>query len=86
MNEQEQSFLEKLKATHTFPGKYSFKFIVASEKQDEVKKLLPKAITKFNESKGGKYTSITLTEQMDSAEKVLDIYKKAKQIEGIISL
>ncbi|CAN5213821.1 DUF493 family protein [soil metagenome] len=73
----------------SWPGIYMFKFIVLSDN----KKIA--LIESFFEddaeivlqpSTNGKYTSITIRQVMLGAENVIDIYKKAEVVEGIISL
>ncbi len=79
----------KLNAGNQWPQIYMFKFIVPSDNQkialveslfsdDAEIKLLP--------SSGGKYTSVTARVVMLDAEQIIETYKKAAEIEGIISL
>lgn len=79
----------KLNAGNPWPQIYMFKFIVPSDNQkialvenlfeDEAEiKLLP--------SSKGKYTSLTARVVMLDVEAVINVYKQASQIEGIISL
>jgi uncharacterized protein len=79
---------EKLKQEE-WPKVYLFKFIMPNE---------PKTISlvstlfsnenemTFNVSKTGKYTSLSIKELMLSAEDVIQLYKKASLIKGVISL
>ncbi|MBI3510153.1 MAG: DUF493 family protein [Bacteroidetes bacterium] len=74
---------------NSWPQVYMFKFIIPSNNQkiaivqgffeDD-------AEISLHPSSNGKYTSITSKQVMLSAESVIDIYKKASAIEGIISL
>ena len=79
-----------LDQNHEWPSIYMFKFIVPSdnEKIAQVEALFntDTAELKMNQSKNGKYTSITAKEVMTSADEVLECYSKAKNIEGLISL
>lgn len=86
MSWDEQAFKEKLENNHDFPGEYIFKFIVKPEHEEEVRSLLSDAAVKLKPSSGNKYVSITLSKKMDSSESVIDVYKKAHTIEGIIAL
>jgi uncharacterized protein len=86
MSWDEASFLEKLEATHQFPDNYAFKFIVKPEHQKKVEDLVPEAEIKLKPSSGNKYVSITISAYMNSSEAVVDVYKKAHTIEGIIAL
>lgn len=90
----EPSDIERIKASldavHTWPGLYMFKFIVPSDldKIAKVESLFngETAEIKSVESKNGKYTSITIREIMLDADSVLDCYKNAGKIEGLMAL
>lgn len=86
MSWDEKSFLEKLEGTHQFPDHYTFKFIVKPEHQSKVEALLPGAQIKLKPSSGNKYISVTMSRMMDSSNDVVDVYKQANKIEGIIAL
>lgn len=81
-----EEFKSKLEAAHDFPSLYMFKFIVLDEKKEEVKALFPLNEVNFKPSSKGKYTSVTATVMAHSSDFVIDIYKKAHKIEGIIAL
>lgn len=79
----------KLNAANSWPQLYMFKFIVPSDNHkiallerlfddDADIKLLP--------SSKGTYTSLTARVVMLDAEAIIDVYKRASEIEGIISL
>lgn len=80
------AFVEKLENTHTFPGPYTFKFIVTLENQAKVEQLVKDAEVTLKPSSGNKYVSVTIKANMKSSKEVVEIYTKAKNIEGIISL
>ncbi|MEQ6168477.1 MULTISPECIES: DUF493 family protein [unclassified Ekhidna] len=86
MSWDEKAFLEKLEGAHQFPDKYTFKFIVKPEHQAKVEALLPQADVKLKPSSGNKYVSITLSQKMNSSQEVVEVYKQAHAIEGIIAL
>jgi len=86
MSWDEQAFKEKLESNHEFPGEYIFKFIVKPEHEEEVKSLLIDAEVKLKQSSGNKYVSVTMNKKMESSQEVIDVYKKAHTIEGIIAL
>ncbi len=81
---------EQLEATTTFPADYLYKFIVPTTKNQvkEVEDLFKntKAKIETKASKTGKFISVSVKLKISSADKVIDFYKKAGQIEGIISL
>ena len=92
--EDKETFYSKLKTTleetSSFPSSYLYKFIVPSgggqlEKvKDVFKELEVKMSTKV--SRTGKYDSVSIEMQVDSADQVISIYKEMESIEGIISL
>ncbi|MEQ8906994.1 DUF493 family protein [Ekhidna sp.] len=86
MSWDEKAFVEKLEGTHDFPDNYTFKFIVKPEHQPRVEALLPGAEIKLKPSSGNKYVSITLNQKMNSSQEVVEVYKQANKIEGIIAL
>ena len=86
MSWDEASFLEKLEGSHQFPDEYTFKFIVKPEHQTRVESLLPGADIKLKPSSGNKYVSVTLSRVMATSQEVVEVYKEANKIEGIIAL
>lgn len=93
MNDKEL-FYTKLKGqledTTKFPSDYMYKFIVPAigDQQREVQSIFDNkgAVIKTKKSKTGKYISISVVLKLDSAQEVIDYYKKVEKIEGIISL
>lgn len=73
----------------SWPSVYMFKFIVVSDNQkialiesffeDDAEVVL-------QPSSNGKYTSVTIRQVMLDAEAIIDVYKQAAAVEGIISL
>ncbi|HKL02369.1 MAG TPA: DUF493 family protein [Cryomorphaceae bacterium] len=91
MNEGElQRIKVALDANHNWPSVYMFKFIVPSdnEKIAKVEALFNSntAELKMSQSKKGNYTSITAKEVMTNSEKVLECYREASKIEGLMAL
>ena len=80
------AFKEKLDQEHTWPGIYIFKFVVPSAKQDEVRETFPQETFTEKKSKAGNYISFTLKKNINSSDEVVDIYLKAKEIDGLIAL
>jgi putative lipoic acid-binding regulatory protein len=81
-----REFKEKLEEAHKFPTLYMFKFIVPDAKKEEVKALFPRNEVNFKPSSKGTYVSITVKAMMASSDAVIEIYKQASQIEGILAL
>jgi hypothetical protein len=82
----EKDFAEKLDKFYAWPALYTFKFIVKAGKEDELRKLFPLHTDTARASKNGNYTSITFQMMMPSSAAVIEVYKKASVIEGIIAL
>jgi uncharacterized protein len=80
---------QKLLETTSFPSVYMFKLIVPSENRSIalVENLFEsEADILTKESGGGKYTSITAKQVVISAEEIIDIYRKASTIKGLMML
>lgn len=90
MGEEEYEKLRvRLEKSTTWPSVYMFKFIVtAQNKQIALVEALftDLAVITLKESSGGKYISITAREVMLSPDAVIEVYKKAALIEGVMSL
>jgi len=69
-----------------FPTLFMFKFIVRPDQVEEVKELFGPAEVYTNTSRHGNYVSVTGKEIMLDSERVIERYKEAAQIEGLIAL
>jgi len=93
MNKRDE-FYKKLKLrleeTTSFPTKYMYKFIIpyAEDKLAIVQKLFDHmgAVITTKTSKTKKYYSITIIVKMKNANDIIEKYKAAEVIEGLISL
>lgn len=95
MDKKTEDFYEGLKnqlEQYTdWPAPYLFKFIVPTD-QSTVEQVLsffkdiPDAKAKTKTSSKGKYTSISIEGVLESAEAVIEKYKKVSVVEGLISL
>ena len=89
-----KEFYKKLKVqledTTEFPADYMYKFIVPSEgnQVEEVHEVFNNtgAVIQTKKSKTGKYVSLSIVLNIDSANSVIQYYKKVEHIKGIISL
>ncbi len=90
MTEEEWNrFKDKLIETMTFPSVYMFKLIVPSENRSIalVENLFEEdADIHTKESGGGKYTSVTAKQVVVHVDDIINIYKKASSIKGVIFL
>jgi len=81
-----EGFRQKLEANHLWPSLYMFKFIVPSDMEKDVTLLFPKNKVTLKSSKTGKYVSLTAEVMIGSTDQIIEIYKKAHNIEGLIAL
>jgi len=84
-----QSLQKKLDEQTDWPSVYMFKFIIpADNKKLALTEALfgPEASVSTHTSKTGKFISITAKVVMVSSDEVIEVYKQAAEIEGIISL
>ncbi|MEI6277514.1 MAG: hypothetical protein WCP08_16055 [Prolixibacteraceae bacterium] len=76
-------------AQQEWPGVFYFKFIVPN---DKIKLDLVRQLFRFEEhityrtSKDIRFISLSCKQEMKNPDEVLEIYKKAGEIEGVISL
>lgn len=81
---------ESLDNTTSFPSEYLYKFIVPTNANQviEVEEIFKEELIKMvvNESKTGKYMSISIHVTLSSSFEVISYYQRAETIEGIISL
>jgi putative lipoic acid-binding regulatory protein len=84
--ESREEFIKMLDQEHQWPTWYMFKFIVPRGNEHELVALFPEGEASVRASSKGKYRSVTSKVMMSSADDVLDIYEKARQIEGVLAL
>ena len=82
---------QQLKDTSLWPSEYLYKFIVPTdeEKINQIANLFDNlgAVIQTNESKNGKYTSVSINVKMKNPKAVISKYKEVtSQVEGVISL
>lgn len=81
---------QSLEETTTFPTQYLYKFIVPneSEKIEQIEDVFNHlgAVINTKTSRKGTYTSVSIQVIMQSSDHVIEKYKEAAQVEGIISL
>lgn len=89
-----EDFYIKLKSTleetTSFPTLYMFKFIVPfiPDKIKQVENLFNHlgAVIEIRTSKNGNYASVSIQVRMKNPEQIIQKYKEAGQVEGIVSL
>lgn len=81
---------EELTNTSLWPSEYLYKFIVLSDnhKIAEIEAAFDGmgAVITTQQSKTGKYTSVSISVNMKNPDAVIEKYKEVSVIEGIISL
>lgn len=91
---KESEFYKKLKyrldETTSFPTNYMYKFIIPTNKENyrKIENIFNNmgAVINSKPSKTDKFTSITILVDMDSSDKIIEIYRDVAQVEGVISL
>lgn len=94
MDKKSEEFYARLKQeladSTLWPAEYLFKFIVPSEQEKilQIENAFNSmgAVIETNQSKTGKYTSVSINVTMPGAQAVIDKYIQLSEIEGIISL
>ncbi|MFS4455584.1 DUF493 family protein [Maribacter sp. 2304DJ31-5] len=81
---------EQLLESTTWPSDYLYKFIVLSdeEKIKQIHRIFDNtgAVIASKKSKKGKYTSVSVTVNLDGPDAVIQKYKEVGAIKGVISL
>ena len=95
MDQKTEEFYIRLKqelekTTESWPLEYLFKFIVPASEENV--KFIDNtfdglgAVLTTNQSKTGKYTSVSVNVLMNDADSIVEKYKVVSSIEGLISL
>ncbi len=82
-----ENFRKKLLETTSFPTVYMFKLIVPSENRTiALVENIFEADTDIHtkESDKGKYTSITAKQVVVNVDEIIEVYKKASAIKGVM--
>lgn len=81
---------EQLTETSKWPSNYLYKFIVetATGKMSQIEAIFDNmgAVINLKKSKNGKYTSVSITVNLNSPDQVIEKYKEVGEIGGVISL
>ena len=83
-------FKTQLETTMHFPSIYTYKFIVpnSTDASTRIKEIFDAtgAVISARPSARGTYSSITISVMMESADDVIDKYRKAAEIDGVVML
>ena len=81
---------EQLNDTALWPSEYLFKFIVptAKNKIGSIEDIFDNmgAVIKTTKSRKGNYTSVSVNVRMKNPDAVIEKYKQAAKVDGVISL
>ena len=86
LNQSLLKFKETLDKTMSWPCEYTYKFIVPTSHSKELIQQLDFYEFKERPSKNGNYISISSTQKVNNSDEVVEVYKKASQVEGVITL
>ena len=84
-----EHFRKLLSEHHDWPCKYLFKFVVPNEQESKVRELFLDNVTaefSVRASKNGRFVSVSITADIESPERVIEIHTQASVIEGLLSL
>lgn len=81
---------EQLDSTNTWPTDYLYKFIVPSD-EGKIKQIQGVfdnmgAVIASKKSKNGRYTSLSITVNLENPDEVIQKYKEVGEVDGVISL
>ncbi len=71
---------------YTWPADYTFKFVVPVDQMESFTPLLKGHAFETRDQKNGKFTTVTAEMNMTSTEDVLELYRAASGIEGVIAI
>lgn len=92
--DKSEEFYSRLKVelmnSQSWPSDYLYKFIVPTdpEKIERIHRIFDNtgAVIESRQSRKGKYTSISITVNLNGPDDVIDKYKEVGEVEGVISL
>jgi len=83
------SLKEMLKNEPDWPLEYLFKFILKSNQKENQKKIrgfFEQSVSiSFRNSSNGNYLAVSITAKMKDPESIIEVYKKAAEIQGMIT-
>lgn len=79
-------FRELLDDQNDWPTRYTFKFIVPASNVEAVKDVFGGHPVRIRSSSKGTYKSVTAHMKVASSQAVIETYKEASSIEGVIAL
>ncbi len=86
MGQVDFSLLKERLDKLVWPSLYMFKFIVPVEKEHEITDIFGKRLVDKRFSKNRRYVSVTSCYVLPSGSDVIEVYRKASLVEGVVSL
>jgi hypothetical protein len=77
---------EVLDSSMTWPGEYTFKFIVPRAETSHLVALLGDLPFTERRSRTGKYIAVTVEARMESSAAVIALYRRTASVRGLIAL
>jgi putative lipoic acid-binding regulatory protein len=77
---------EILDSTMSWPGEYTFKFIVPRAAARHLVALLGELPFTERSSRAGRYIAVTVAARMDSSAAVIALYRRTAAVKGLIAL
>ncbi len=81
-----QRLAKLLDEESSWPLDYLFKFIVPSAQVDLVTALFPPGIVSIRQSRTGKYQSVSATLSLPDSGSIVEVYRQAALIPGLMAL
>ena len=79
-------FQELLDKDRTWPAEYLFKFIVPRSNLEELQEVFGDHPVVVRASTRGRYVSVTARIRMEDSASVVEVYRAAGEVPGVISL
>jgi putative lipoic acid-binding regulatory protein len=88
--DERSNTLALLESHHTFPGEYAFRIVThagrGSEAVAAVAALAQRVLhVRERESSGGRYVSLAVRVEIESAERVLDTYEVLSDLDAVLT-
>ncbi len=81
------SLQAKIDETHTWPCRFCFKFVTPRDRVAQVLELFPaEPSISTRDSRHGNYVGVTAEVLAFSSDEIIDVYRAAAEIPGVISL
>jgi uncharacterized protein len=76
----------KLDECHQWPCRFMFKFIAPQDKINQLMALFAETPFSTRSSKNARFISLTVELEMQSSDEVIEVYRRAGEIDGVMAL